>query len=134
MSMENASCMQNLNGQDCTDLKKVGTIQSSPSASINPNPIQNSQNTYSRKVKQMEVQVSVNVMFVTRYLYLKNLFSLPDNLNSPLQIFSTKNAVARHKLIHTDPLTWKKCPFCEYVIIYLLHNILMIIMLIHSAC
>ncbi|KAK4037314.1 hypothetical protein OUZ56_029351 [Daphnia magna] len=30
------------------------------------------------------------------------------------KIFSSKNAVARHKLIHTDPLTWKKCPFCEY--------------------
>ncbi|XP_057380850.1 uncharacterized protein LOC130703376 isoform X2 [Daphnia carinata] len=28
--------------------------------------------------------------------------------------FSRKNAVARHKLIHTDPITWSKCPFCEY--------------------
>ncbi|KAI9552496.1 hypothetical protein GHT06_022862 [Daphnia sinensis] len=30
------------------------------------------------------------------------------------KIFSTKSAVTRHKLIHTDRLTWKKCSFCEY--------------------
>ncbi|XP_046650280.1 uncharacterized protein LOC124341285 isoform X2 [Daphnia pulicaria] len=28
--------------------------------------------------------------------------------------YSTKNSLVRHRLKHSDPETWKKCPFCDY--------------------